>query len=138
MSEELLVEEEKVPANQEATAEPEVILPEEEPIAPPEETAQKEKIDFRELIKKPLFWEIAVGVVVVLCLLIFVLVALRKPAEPPLGTEAQSFVPETTAAATVGSPPEPTYLPIDRNPIGMTDFEPTAEGFLTCVATTAA
>ncbi len=142
MAEKMLAAEEKTPETEEmVTAETEIILAEEEPIAPPEEMSKRileiDFLDFRKLIKKPLFWEIAVGVVVAVCLLIFVLMALAKPAESTQETAAETlaFVPETTAAATVGGPPEPTYLPIDRNPIGMTDFAPTAEGFLTCVAT---
>ena len=140
MSEEMLAEEEKAPEQEEAvteeivTEEAETVLAEEVPIALPEQIPEMGKIDFRKLMKKPLFWEIAVGGVLVICLLIFVIVALAKPTQTPPAPETQAYTPESTAAATEG-PTGPTYLPIDRNPIGLSDFYTTADGYLECLAT---
>lgn len=135
MSEEMVVEEENVPAKEEPvtgeTTEETVAEAPEEPTAEP--TEPEKKIDFRELIKKPLFWEIAVGVVVAVCVLIFVIVALAKPADPIPTTDTGMYTPESTVNETEG-PVGPTLLPIELNPIGMSDFY--MEGnYLSCLAT---
>lgn len=142
MSEEILVEEEKTPANEEpVTAEETIPAAEEEPVAPapeeiPAETVATEKKppDLRELIKKPLFWGIAAGAVVTLVVLAFLIAALIKPLETS-GKKRKPRPTEPTVATAESGPPEPTYLPIDRNPIGMTDFYTTADGYLECLAT---
>ena len=103
--------------------------------------ALKEKIkaiNFRGLIKKPLFWEITVSGVAVVCALIFVIVALTKPANPAAEPDTPQNAGDSTQTATEAvteGPTGPTYLPIDRNPIGMSDFYTTEDGYLTCLAT---
>ena len=86
------------------------------------------EIDFKTLIKKPLFWEIAVGALVVLCALIFVIVALLRPSEPGEET-AGSFPEEETRQVT-----EATLPPPESNPIGMSDFYMDGN-YLSCLAT---
>lgn len=86
------------------------------------------ELDFKTLIKKPLFWEIAVSVAVVLCALIFVLVALLKPASS--GGETQ----DTTSNETTQSVTEATLPPPESNPIGMSDFYMDGD-YLSCLAT---
>jgi len=140
MSEELVLEEEKTAVNEEpVTAEKETIPAEEKSAAPVQEEilattvgSGKGTPDLRALMKKPLFWEIAVGSAVALVVLIFVIVALAKPVENK-PAETETYTPESTAAAAEG-PIEPTYLPIDRNPIGPSDFYMEGD-YLACLAT---
>ena len=86
------------------------------------------EIDFKALIKKPLFWEIAVGGLVVLCALIFILVALLKPASS--GGDPQ----DTVSKETTGYSTEATLPPPESNPIGMSDFYMDGD-YLSCLAT---
>lgn len=135
MSEELVAEKENAPVKEESvTRETTEETVTEVPEAPSIETIEpQKKIDFRELIKRPLFWEIAVGAVVAVCVLIFVIAALAKPADTP-SPETEAYTPESTAAITEGGPAEPTLLPIDLNPIGMSDFYMEGD-YLACLAT---
>lgn len=84
------------------------------------------EIDFKALIKKPLFWEIAVGGLVVLCAMTFVLVALLKPADP--GQQEEPTI-ESTETIT-----EATLPPPEANPIGMGDFYMDGD-YLSCLTT---
>lgn len=86
------------------------------------------EINFKEWIKKPLFWEIAVGTVVALCVAIFVVVALGKPvADDPEG-ESTAWTEETQNTT------ENTLPPPEANPIGLGDFY--MEGaYLSCLST---
>lgn len=86
------------------------------------------EIDFKALIKKPLFWEIAVGAAVVLCGMIFVIVALTRPAASGQETEATQWS-EATEVIT-----EATLPPPESNPIGMSDFYMDGD-YLSCLAT---
>ena len=86
------------------------------------------EIDFKALVKKPLFWEITIGAAVVLCALIFVMVALLGPAAPGRQTETTGAT-ETTQVVT-----EATLPPPESNPIGMSDFYMDGE-YLSCLAT---
>ena len=86
------------------------------------------EIDFKTLIKKPLFWEIAVGALVVLCALIFLIVALLRPADPGEET-AETNETEATQQVT-----EATLPPPESNPIGMSDFYMNGN-YLSCLAT---
>lgn len=86
------------------------------------------EIDFKALIRKPLFWEIMVGAVVVLCAMIFVIVALLSPAKPRPETE------ETQQTASTEAATEATLPPPESNPIGMSDFYMDGD-YLSCLAT---
>lgn len=86
------------------------------------------EIDFKALVKKPLFWEITIGGLVVLCALIFVIVALARPAMPDRETEGTEPL-ETTQVVT-----ESTLPPPESNPIGMGDFYMDGD-YLSCLAT---
>lgn len=87
------------------------------------------EIDFKSLIKKPLFWEIAVGGLVLLCAMIFVIVALMRPADPGRETEQTGDYTESTELVT-----EATLPPPESNPIGMSDFYMDGD-YLSCLAT---
>lgn len=93
---------------------------------------ERRKSNFRRLLKKPLFWEIAVGAVALVCGLVFVLVALSKPAEPTPTPETEAYIPETTAAPTEPAT-EPTTPQPEANPIPLNGFE-TKDEYLSCVA----
>ena len=84
------------------------------------------EIDFKTLIKKPLFWEIAVGGLVALCAMIFVIVTLARPTGSGQETEGTT---ETTQVIT-----EATLPPPESNPIGMSDFYMKGD-YLSCLAT---
>jgi len=84
------------------------------------------EINFKTLIKKPLFWEITVGGLVVLCAMIFVIAALARPAASGPETEGAT---ETTQVIT-----EATLPPPESNPIGMSDFYMEGD-YLSCLAT---
>ncbi|MBR2937178.1 MAG: glycoside hydrolase family 25 protein [Oscillospiraceae bacterium] len=86
------------------------------------------EIDFKALIKKPLFWEIAVTGLVALCVMIFVIVALTRPAASVQETEATQWT-EVTEVIT-----EATLPPPESNPIGMSDFYMDGD-YLSCLAT---
>ncbi len=86
------------------------------------------EIDFKALVKKPLFWEIAVGGLVVLCAMIFVIVALARPAAPGPETE------DTEQTETAEHVTESTLPPPEANPIGMGDFYMDGD-YLSCLAT---
>ena len=86
------------------------------------------EIDFKALLKKPLFWEITVGVAVVLCAMVFVMVALLRPAAPGRETGATGET-ETQKIET-----EATLPPPESNPIGMSDFYMDGD-YLSCLAT---
>lgn len=86
------------------------------------------EIHFRELVKKPLFWEITVGAAVLLCVMIFVIVALAGPAADDPKTEQNQW-PDTGEPVT-----ESTLPPPEANPIGMGDFYMNGD-YLSCLST---
>ena len=129
MAEEILTEETKPAEEVAPVAE---TLPAEEAVQT--HIPSPKKFDFQKLLKEPLFWGIAAGVVVVLCIVILVGIALGNPKPTPAEPEKQNNTPDTNTVATESISNEPTYLPIDRNPIGMTDFWMDGN-YLSCLAT---
>ena len=86
------------------------------------------EIEVKELIKKPLFWEIAVAVLVALCVVVFVVIALGKPTAGDIETVATN----STDAAQDAT--ENTLPPPEENPIGLGDFYMEGD-YLSCLST---
>lgn len=84
--------------------------------------------DIKELIKKPLFWQIAVSVLVLVFVGIFVIIALAKPA--PNGSETEGTVWSDATEETT----ENTLPPPEANPIGLGDFYMDGD-YLSCLST---
>lgn len=80
----------------------------------------------KEIYKSKLFWEITIGAVTLLCVLIFLIAALARPRQPDSSSDASTQQTEFSQEATLPSP--------DKNPIGMGDFA-MENGYLTCLST---
>ena len=85
----------------------------------------------KPIYKSLLFWEVVLGLLVLLAILIFIMVELKKPLPDTADSKpaTQPYQPETTT-----EPTEPTLPPPEANPIGLGDFA-TKNGYLTCLAT---
>lgn len=84
----------------------------------------------KEIYKTLLFWEVLIGVLVMLCVLIVVIVELGKPLpDNPDSTGGSNNQTENSG----GSIEDTQYLP-EANPIGLGDFA-TKNGFLYCLTT---
>ncbi len=81
----------------------------------------------KKMIKMPLFWEIAIGGLTLLCIAIFAIVTINSPKSdltPPDGN-ADWLNPTTQTTESTLPPPE-------ANPIGLGDFA-LMDGYLTCI-----
>lgn len=85
------------------------------------------KTEKKAFYKTGLFWELAVGGMVFLFAVIFIVIALHKPRQPVSNAET-TYGKETTAAT------EETLPPPEANPIGLGDFAMMG-GYLTCLTT---
>ncbi len=85
------------------------------------------EIDIKTLIKKPLFWEIAVSALVLVFVAIFVIVALARPVPGGSQTDGTDWL-DTTEDST-----ENTLPPPEANPIGLGDFYMDGD-YLSCLS----
>lgn len=81
----------------------------------------------KELYKKPLFWEIAIGALTLVCVLVFLLTSAGRPAAKHDETLPTETTPTQPTEATLPPPPE--------NPIGLGDFYMDGD-YLACLSTT--
>jgi len=86
----------------------------------------------KPIYKSLIFWEVLIGVLVLLGIVIFIMVELNKP----LPDIADTAPPQTTEDLLLSTDPstEPTLPPPEANPIGLGDFV-TKNGYLSCLAT---
>lgn len=86
------------------------------------------QIKKKELYKTLLFWEVLIGLLVMLCVLIVIVVELRKPqTDSPDSTGGSNHQTENSSGST-----EDTLPPPEANPIGLGDFA-TKNNFLYCL-----
>ena len=95
----------------------------EEPVSPPAEPQTPTK----PLYKKPLFWELVIGVAMFLCVLAFIVLELGASRDPQSATENTT---ETEPSVTT----EATLPPPEANPIGLGDFYMDGN-YLSCLTT---
>ena len=95
----------------------------------PEIPAQPQATPKKGFYKTPLFWELAVGGLMVLCSLVFILVALGQPRQDKDATEDAGALTKSVEEST-----EATLPPPEANPIGLGDFA-MEEGYLSCLST---
>lgn len=86
------------------------------------------EINFKELLKKPLFWEVAVGVLTLIVVAVFIAVALAKPAGENTQSDSTGWSEPVTDAT------ENTLPPPEENPIGLGDFYMDGD-YLACLST---
>lgn len=96
-----------------------------EPVSPPAEP----QVPKTPLYKKPLFWELIIGVAMFLCVLAFIIIALGT--SPKNDTSATQDTTETEPSVTT----EATLPPPEANPIGLGDFYMDGD-YLSCLSTT--
>ncbi len=85
----------------------------------------------KSIYKSLLFWEVLIGALALLGIVIFILVELKKPLPDTSKTPASTPLSYTDAT---GGPTEPTLPPPEANPIGLGDFIP-KNGYLSCLST---
>lgn len=99
-----------------------------EPVCPEAQPGEQPVTQKQPFYKNGLFWEMAVGGLVFLCALIFIIGALNKPRQNPSATE------ETTSPKDPTEVTESTLPPPEANPIGLGDFAMIGD-YLTCLST---
>jgi len=95
----------------------------------PEVPVQPQATPKKGFYKTPLFWELAVGGLMVLCSLVFILVALSQPRQDKDATDDAGALTGSVKEST-----EATLPPPEANPIGLGDFA-MEEGYLSCLST---
>lgn len=96
----------------------------EEPVSPPAEPQAPKT----PLYKKPLFWELVIGVATFLCVLAFIILALGT--SPNTDSSSTQNTTETEPSVTT----EATLPPPEANPIGLGDFYMDGD-YLSCLTT---
>lgn len=121
------LQEEASPVSVEETATPEETLPVAEALSSEETVSPTESPV--PLYKKPLFWTLIIGGLLVLCVFAFLLLTLRTP--PQNDTPTTRETTESTPTETT----EATLPPPEANPIGLGDFYMDGD-YLSCLSTT--
>lgn len=88
------------------------------------------KKSWKTLYKNPLFWELTVGALILVCIVIFVAVELGKSGSPGADRNSGTYQTEETGQTT-----ESTLPPPEANPIGLGDFAMEGE-YLSCLSAT--
>jgi len=89
--------------------------------------AETQALPQKRFYKTPLFWELVIGGLTFLCVLIFILVALRSPG-------AQNHATQDTTETNPSETTESTLPPPEANPIGLGDFYMDGD-YLSCLST---
>ncbi len=110
-------------AEQQAVEQPEAVCP--ETLPEEQEVIQERKKPF---CKTALFWELAIGGLVFLFVLIYIIVALNGPKQNASSNEESTYTESTTKVTEVTLPPP------EANPIGLGDFAMEGD-YLTCLTT---
>lgn len=99
------------------------------PVKIKEITEKIKGVDWKDLIRKPVFWTVAVSIFTVVFVLIFLVIALTRPNRPTQQPD------NTKMSESTESSMEATLPPPEANPIGLGDFYTDEKGYLSCLYT---
>ena len=98
------------------------------PVKIKEITEKIKGADWRNLIREPVFWTVTVSVFTALFVLVFLVIALTRPARDPQPPE------DTLGSEVLSQATEATLPPPEANPIGLGDFYMDGD-YLSCLYT---